>query len=37
MKAIVGNPGKAGSVRLADGPEPRLEDAPGGRGCWSGS
>jgi threonine dehydrogenase-like Zn-dependent dehydrogenase len=32
MKAIVVNPGKADSVHLADVPEPRLEDAPGGRG-----
>jgi len=32
MKAIAVRPGKPNSVHLADIPEPRLEEIPGGRG-----
>src|SRR5215218_581035 len=32
MKAVAVFPGKAGSIHLADLPEPKVEDVPGGRG-----
>jgi threonine dehydrogenase-like Zn-dependent dehydrogenase len=32
MKAIAVHPGKAGSIHLADVPEPSVDDVPGGRG-----
>src|SRR3954467_13772941 len=32
MKAIAVTPGKAGSVRLAEMPNPEVSDVPGGRG-----